>query len=166
MPKTKEEIAARQKIYYEENKEMISKKASAKRLLNIEENREKDKIKYENNKEAYKLANKKYYENNKEKVDSYKKQYAKEHPELYKESSQKWRDNNPMKAKISAWKQDGMIDSDWSSVYEMFIAQTNCWICGCDYSKRIKCLDHDHSIKDDDNLRYVCCNTCNVRIVG
>ena len=59
-----------------------------------------------------------------------------------------------------------MIDSDWTSVYEMFQAQTHCWICNHDFSKYYKCLDHDHDITDDDNLRYVVCHPCNRNVIG
>ena len=120
--------------------------------------------------EAQKLSAKKYYEKNKEKNKEKEKlrhkKYHNEHLEKRHQQANEWKKNNPMNGRISSWKYQGMIDADWSSVYEMFIAQTNCWICNKDFSECKKCLDHDHTIKDDDNLRYVCCQVCNQHIVG
>ena len=115
--------------------------------------------------DAQKRASKKWREKNKEKIAQKTKKYRKEHPELYKKASQKWRDNNPDKSKIANWKNDGMIDADWGSVYEMFIKENECWICGINFNEttRKKCLDHDHNTGE---LRYVCCQTCNVYIIG
>lgn len=71
--------------------------------------------------------------------------------------------NNPKQYKITLWKNHGMIDADWSSVYEMFIAETNCWICNHDFSKYKKCLDHNHATGE---LRYVVCMPCNRNVIG
>lgn len=91
----------------------------------------------------------------------YDKVYRKEHPEINKNYIKKY----PDKRKIIVWKSAGMIDADWSSVYEMFIKENECWICGINFNEttRHKCLDHNHVTGE---LRYVCCNVCNTHIVG
>lgn len=115
--------------------------------------------------EAQKRASQKWREKNKEKIAKQTKEYREAHPELYKNATQKWRDNNPDKKTISLWKSDGMKDADWPSVYEMFIKENECWICGINFNEttRKKCLDHDH---DTGELRYVCCSRCNVWVIG
>ena len=105
----------------------------------------------ENNKKKIALKNKEWNNNNKE----YRKQYK-----IY----------NPKTDIISLWKSRGVIDDDYDLLYEYFITQTNCWICDKVFNKDIvmdrKCLDHDHDITDDNNVRYICCNYCNLHIVG
>jgi len=106
------------------------------------------------NKERIAELNKKAYEKNKleegfqEKKTAYQKQYRKA---------------NPDKRLIQHWQSRGMIDTDWDLVYEMFIAQTHCWICGCGFNNTRKCLDHNHETGE---LRYVVCVPCNRHIIG
>ena len=70
--------------------------------------------------------------------------------------------------RISNWKQQGIISNNWDSLYDRFL---NCKKCeNCDVELTIdrhstwtrKCLDHDHSITDRENVRNVLCNNCNV----
>jgi len=139
MPQTKEKKRITSKKYYENNKVKI---AEQKKKYN-EENREK-KAEY----------SKKYYLENKEKIAEHKKKYKKENPKSYR---------------ISNWKKRGIIDDDYDLLYDVFIKETNCWICGKDFNKDIvmdrRCLDHDHDITDDGNVRYILCNYCNLHVV-
>ena len=99
-----------------------------------------------------KITHKKYRDANKEK----RKQYKKNNPKIYI---------------ISQWKQRGVIveDNDWDGLYNYFITQTNCMICDKVYNKDIvmdrRCLDHDHNLLDQPNIRYICCWYCNLKII-
>ena len=115
------------------------------------ENQKKWRKEYlEKNKEHYKTVKAKWYEKNKDRLAEVQRLYRK---------------NNPDKKKIILWKAVGMKDDDWPSVYEMFIKENECWICGINFNEttRHKCLDHDHNTGE---LRYVCCSRCNVWIIG
>ncbi len=110
----------------------------------------------EKNKEKERERQKKNYKNNKEKVKGYIKKY----------------NNSPsgIKSKlISKWRLRGIIDPDLESVYDYSLTQTHCWICDKEYNKDInmdrRCLDHDHDLIDEPNIRYICCNYCNLIII-
>jgi len=106
---------------------------------------------------------KEYYQKNKEK----RKEYYQKNIEKEKARCKKYYDNNPDKFRIRNWKDQGIIDGDFDLLNEVFKEQTHCWICLEEYiGTRIKCLDHDWSIKDDSNPRYICCNVCNLHVVG
>ena len=109
------------------------------------------------------ISNKKYNDANKEK----KAQYYLDNKEKIKQYNL----DNPKSTIISNWKQQGIIveDDDWNGLYEYFIKETNCWICNKVYNKDIvmdrRCIDHDHDLLDEPNIRYICCNYCNLFIV-
>ena len=104
----------------------------------------------------HRIANKKWYDDNKEKKTERQKQYYLDHPKIFT---------------IKRWKQQGIIveDDDWEGLYQYFIKETNCWICNKVYNKDInmdrRCLDHDHNLLDEPNVRYICCNYCNINII-
>ena len=120
-------------------------------------------------KEKQKEYMKQYRIDNKEKIQKvekkgYEKRKSKEGFQEKKTAYQKqYRKDNPDKWLIQHWKCRGMIDTHWELVYDMFSKQTNCWICNHDFSISKKCLDHNH---DTGDLRYVCCNACNIHIIG
>jgi len=131
-------------------------------------------------KERRRISNKKYYDNNieklkkdrddnKEKTAEYYEQYYLANKEKIAEKHKKYHKENPKSMRISHWKQQGIIDSDYELLYDVFIKETNCWICGKDFNKDIvmdrKCLDHDHDITDDGNVRYILCHYCNLYVV-
>ena len=118
-----------------------------------EEKNAKERERYYKNKDERLVKCKQYYDKNKEKVKAYSKKYYAE---------------NTDKARIKQWKKQGIIDGDFPLLEKVFEEQTHCWICWESYNvtKRKKCLDHDWDIKDDDNVRYICCHTCNVNVVG
>ena len=72
--------------------------------------------------------------------------------------------------KIASWKYQGIIveENDWDYFYDLFLSITNCQMCQKELTidKRnthsTKCADHDHNITDRPNVRYICCNECNV----
>ena len=115
-----------------------------------------------------KLAQRKEYR------DANKEKLAKEFKEWYDINregtyarAKKWKENNPDKCKITKWKLNGIIDGDFDLLYEVYIKENNCWICGVYFCvSNHRCLDHDHDIKDDDNVRYICCRNCNIHIIG
>ena len=112
-----------------------------------------------------KEVDKAYYLRNKERIAKQSRERYQRNKEKMNNKSKEYRTNNPDKRKITQWKAAGMIDADWPSVYEMFIKEKECWICGINFNetKRTKCLEHNH---DTGELRYVCCSTCNLQIVG
>ena len=130
-------------------------------------------------KEKRKVWNKSYREKHKEKIRAYKKQHNAEHKAYMKQyyaknkekevlRQKKYRENNFHKTRILDWKRQGIIDGDFPLLNEVFEKETHCWICCEPYNgrKKRKCLDHDWSIKDDSNPRYICCHSCNVHVVG
>ena len=70
------------------------------------------------------------------------------------------------RSRIDAWKRIGIICDDWDALHERFMTTTHCEKCsvlltaGC--GRTGKCVDHDHDIKDRENVRAVLCMACNV----
>jgi hypothetical protein len=128
-----------------------------------------DKKYYLNNKEKVAENGKQYRNNNKEKIAEYIKQYYLNNKEKVAEQNKQYFLDNPKIFIISHWKRQGVIDDDFDSLYEYFITQTNCWICNKVYNNDNvmdrRCLDHDHDLLDEPNIRYICCNYCNLHIV-
>jgi hypothetical protein len=125
----------------------------------------------EERKERKAIHNKKYYDANKEKILEYHKQYSIHNKETIAEYKKQYKKDNHKTYKISRWKNQGIIveDDDWNGLYEYFIKETNCWICNKVYNKDnrmdFRCLDHDHDLLDEPNIRYICCHYCNLHIV-
>ena len=67
---------------------------------------------------------------------------------------------------IKDWKKRNIIDTDYSLLYDCYIAETHCWICGIEFNNDIsnlrRCLDHDHETGEP---RYICCSLCNLSIL-
>jgi len=142
--------------------------------LTKEERKERKRIsdiKYrKKNREKLAAQNKERYEKNREKELKRQEEYR-NGPNREKELKRKkdWAKNNPKNLIINSWVFKGIIDDDFDGLYEAFIKETNCWICGKKYNKDIvmdrRCLDHNHHIEDEPNVRYICCNYCNLHIV-
>jgi len=119
--------------------------------------KESDRRYREKNKEKIKESNRKYEKENKEKRKEYRetnkekiKEYQKISPVYYKYRS------------IYHWKSRGIIDDDYDALFEVYVKETHCWICGKEYVKRNhRHLDHDH---DTGEPRYICCASCNSKL--
>ena len=141
MPMNKEERAAYDKVYRENHKEMLK----AKR-----------KVYSENHKERIAAGQKAYREKNKEEKAAYDK--------AYRQSSE-----GKKSRRINNWKQRGIISDDWNSLYERYLGCKNCEECNVELTEgryntsTTRCLDHDHSITDRENVRNVLCNACNTK---
>ena len=104
--------------------------------------------------------------NNKDKVNkNSRERYAKDKSGFDK-SRTKYRKNNPEKHlktyRITNWKQYGIISNDWDKTYDYYINCTQCEWCDEPFDKSAnRCLDHDHDINDDVNIRGVLCRGCN-----
>jgi len=70
--------------------------------------------------------------------------------------------------RISKWKRRGIISDDYDALYERFMSTQHCDKCGVVLTsggrttRTTKCVDHDHSIKDRENVRAIICNACNI----
>ena len=93
---------------------------------------------------------------NKEDKTKYNRQYAKS-------------DKGKKKKAFGNWRRVGIIFHDWDLLYDIYLEATKCDFCKCELDtglyKTKKCLDHDHDIIDDENVRGILCFGCNVKDV-
>ena len=95
-----------------------------------------------------------YRERNREKIRERQREYT------HTENGKKTR-------RINQWKRLGIIADNWGEVHAWYMETDTCDICDCVFATgtqntySTKCLDHDHSIKDDYNIRGVICQSCN-----
>ena len=138
MVRTKEEIAAYKREWYQNNKE--------KHLARMKEWRGE-------NKDKVAVFNKKYRDNNKEKVAETNKKYDNTPAGIKMH-------------KLAKWKNRGLICEDVDSLYCDYLNATNCDECGVvfgtfgDGSGTFKCLDHSH---ESGKFRNFLCLGCNTR---
>jgi len=133
-------------------------KAKEYRKKNKEKVKEYQKEYYLKNREKVLQREKQYQLKNKEKIQEYKKKHQKEYnkSEIYKKSH-----------RIFGWKKQGIIFHDWDLLYEIYLQTTHCDNCNClltydrYFRKTTKCMDHDHSITDNENVRNILCHSCN-----
>ena len=76
--------------------------------------------------------------------------------------------------RISRWKKFGIIvpDNDFDKFYDEYLSveicqkKVSCNGCILTSDKRntitTKMVDHDHNINDKPNVRFICCNACNI----
>jgi len=68
--------------------------------------------------------------------------------------------------RISNWNRRGIIYSDYDALYERYMATTHCEKCNVvltdGLSRTGRCVDHDHSIDDRENVRAILCMACNL----
>ena len=116
--------------------------------------KKKKNKKYNSKKNKERCA--KYYQKNKEKEKKRIATYNSENPEKAHRTHT-----------ISCWRSAGIEDEDFDLLYDVFMAETNCWICGKIFSTKkdydAKVLDHNHSTGE---ARYICCRYCNLHVVG
>ena len=125
----------------------------------------------EEKRESRRIANKKYREENKEAIAKKEKKYREENREAINLKKKEWRERNPEKDHksntISLWRGRGVEDEDFDLLYDVYLKETNCWICCKKFNKikkyDFKCLDHNHSTGE---ARYICCHYCNLHVVG
>jgi len=108
-----------------------------------------------------------------EEIKQYKSEYYFKNKEKNKEKRKEYRMriyNTPKRKKsmkISNWKAQGIICDDFDALYEKVLNTTNCEECDCILTvdryntKTTRCLDHDHSITDRENVRNILCQSCN-----
>ena len=66
------------------------------------------------------------------------------------------------------WKKQGIIINDVDKFYDLFLSTLHCQICKKELTvdkkttHSTRCVDHDHTITDRENVRYICCQACNV----
>ena len=143
MPKSKEEKNEQRRLYRLNNKELIKQRSAIYRLNNQEKIKE---WRLEN--QDY---NKQYFEKNKERLIENGRKRVAENPEACKKINTK-----------STWKHLGII-CDFEEVYNHYINCHRCEYCDTEFkSSKDRCLDHDHSIIDRNNVRGVLCNQCNL----
>ena len=100
---------------------------------------------------------KEYRKKNIEKIKEYDREYHK----IYCRTDEGIKIN-----KISKWRQRGIIFSDWDLLYDIYLSCDRCDYCHKEFKNNMdRCLDHDHSINDDNNVRGILCRGCNVKDV-
>jgi len=99
-------------------------------------------------------------------------QYQKEYNEKNKQKKKEYYQSPEGKksSTISRWKGFGIIHSNFDELYDRFLNTTNCELCNVEFTisryttKTTRCLDHDHSITDKDNVRNIICHSCNRKV--
>ena len=129
-----------------------------------------------NKREQYLLELEEKHKNHKEKCKNY---YYKNHEtelqkraelretEEYKLKMENYRQSEAGKksARISGWKQWGIISDDYDALYEKWKNTTHCEACNIELvegnkGKHKKVIDHDHKTGA---FRNIVCNSCNVK---
>ena len=94
----------------------------------------------------------------------------KEYREKIKERSSKYikTEKGKKNNRIKSWKEQGIIFSDYDLLYDIFINTKYCDLCKVELTEDIRkkttrCLDHDHSITDCENIRNILCLSCNIK---
>ena len=102
------------------------------------------------NKEQIKECGKEYYIKNKDHINQRNKNY-KDTP------------NGKKSERICRWKQQGVINEDFDTLYDLYINTDKCMYCEKVFADSYdRCLDHDHK---DGSYRAVLCRVCNTKDV-
>ena len=79
---------------------------------------------------------------------------------------QKNKEKIAIQQKIRQWRYRGIISKDFDKTYKYYIDCRYCEFCDEPFkNSEDRCLDHDHTIDDDDNIRGVLCRGCNAKDV-
>tara|TARA_R100000700_G_C3177825_1_gene153207 strand:+ start:2871 stop:3386 length:516 start_codon:yes stop_codon:yes gene_type:complete len=150
--KNREKVKAYQKEYQEKYRQ--DPEAMARKSAYMKEYNKKYMAVWgqkPENKEKRKKYIKKYHLKNKSKIREYQKEY-------YKQPKGK------KMMRMANWRQIGIIDKDLDLVYDVYINETNCWICDKKFKNaRERHLDHCH---DTGEIRYICCRNCNITLLS
>ena len=120
--------------------------------------------------EVAKQKQKEYREKNKEKLKQNSKEWYEKPENKDKVKQYQQTEAGKKSNRISKWKYQGIITDDYDALYEKFINTENCELCDVvlttnRYStKTRRCVDHDHSITDRDNVRNIVCHSCNSKL--
>ena len=139
--------------------------------MSKEERKAYMKAYYQKNKVEALAYDKAYKEKHKKERAAYGKAYKEEHKENIAAYGKAWRQSSEGKklTRISKWKRRGIISADWNSLYERYLDCKNCEKCNVvltvdrQNTSTTRCLDHDHSILDRENVRNILCVACNTR---
>jgi len=116
--------------------------------------RQRAKKHYYENREYKNIQNQEWAEKNRDKSNQIKSDYCKRNPE-----------NRTKSYRIYQWKVRGIIFHDYDLLYDIYLQTTHCDRCDrlltMDNGSAQKCLDHDHTITDDINVRNILCKKCN-----
>ena len=132
------------------------------------DNKEKKKQYYLDNKEKINQRSRDYFNENRERINLQKKEFRKNNQEKIREYQL-----SPERMKtqtIRQWKLQDIIFFDYDLLYEIYINTTHCDKCEVEFpnSRKLtadsRCLDHDHSITEYDNVRNVLCFRCNSKL--
>tara|TARA_R110002096_G_C14004744_1_gene668358 strand:- start:1 stop:426 length:426 start_codon:yes stop_codon:yes gene_type:complete len=119
---------------------------------NKERHNKMKKERYHNNKEAYNQKRRQYYQQNRESELARIRIYQ-QSPTYIKSR------------RIKDWDYQGIIFHDMDLLHDIYEQTTHCDNCDVflqGLGNDRKCLDHDHSITDDENVRNVLCSRCNL----
>ena len=122
---------------------------------------------YQKNKEAFCQKNKQYEKGNREAINQRKREHYAKNKEaelarfrIYQQTPKYLRYRRK-----KDWNYQGIIFHDMDLLVDIYDQTTHCDNCGVFLQGKgnaRKCLDHDHSICDDENVRNVLCNRCNL----
>ena len=121
--------------------------------LDKEKHKEYMKEWHQKNKEKRKEYDIKYHEKNKEKRNEYMKEY--------RQTPQGKKSNT-----ISQWRERGILFHDYDLLHDIYLSTTHCHFCKCllnQCGSSRKCVDHNHDIHDDINVRGILCQVCNTK---
>ena len=122
----------------------------------------------EKNREKRKEYMKEWNENNKEEQNKKSREYYQTHKEEQNKKSRKYNQTPQGKKsnRISKWRERGIIFSDYDLLYDIYLSTTHCHFCKCllnQCGSSRKCVDHNHDIHDNENVRGILCQVCNTK---
>jgi hypothetical protein len=89
-------------------------------------------------------------------------------PDKVKAQWKRYREKHRDRRRIGQWKSRGIIFHDYDLLHDIYTQTTHCDRCKCcltmDNGSTQKCLDHDHTITDDINVRNILCKNCNFNV--